>query len=95
MKLKPGQTFAVMSKEELLKITRQQSSELKALHKRVKRLEECRKKMSDVGEKTDADFRFIFERLEKGMREKKEKLFVFGRAVPVNHFRMLNVCIAM
>ncbi|CAH3137903.1 unnamed protein product, partial [Porites lobata] len=33
-KLKPGQTFAVMSKEELLKITRQQSSELKALHKR-------------------------------------------------------------
>lgn len=61
-KLKPGQTFAVMSKEELLKITRQQSSELKALHKRVKILEECRKKMSDVGEKTDADFRFIFER---------------------------------
>lgn len=50
-KLKPGQTFAVMSKEELLKITRQQSSELKALHKRVKRLEECTKKMSDVGEK--------------------------------------------
>ena len=74
VKLKPGQTFAVMSKEELLKITRQQSSELKALHKRVKRLEECRKKMSDVGEKTYADFRFIFERLEKGMREKKEKL---------------------
>ena len=61
-KLKPGQTFAVMSKEELLKITRQQSSELKALHKRVKILVECRKKMSDVGEKTDADFRFIFER---------------------------------
>ena len=59
-----------MSKEELLKITRQQSSELKALHKRVKRLEECRKKMSDVGEKKDADFRFIFERLEKGVREK-------------------------
>ena len=29
--------------------------------------------MSDVGEKTDADFRFIFERLEKGMREKKRK----------------------
>lgn len=28
--------------------------------------------MSDVGEKTDADFRFIFERLEKGMREKKK-----------------------
>ena len=87
-----------MSKEELLKITRQQSSELKALHKRVKRLEECRKKMSDVGEKTDADFRFIFEKLEKGMREKKKNwkiLFVFGRAVPVNIFRMLNVCIAM
>lgn len=71
-KLKPGQTFAAMSKEELLKITRQQSSELKALHKRVKRLEECGKKMSDVGAKTDADFRFIFERLEKGMREKKK-----------------------
>ena len=31
--------------------------------------------MSDVGEKTVADFRFIFERLEKGMREKEnEKL---------------------
>ena len=62
-----------MSKEELLKITRQQSSELKALHKRGKRLEECRKKMSDVGEKPDADFGFILERLEKGMREKKRK----------------------
>ena len=36
-KLKPGQTFAVMFKEELLEIIRQQSSELKALHKRVKR----------------------------------------------------------
>ena len=30
--------------------------------------------MSDVGEKTDEDFRFLFQRLEKGMRGKKEKL---------------------
>lgn len=73
-KLKPGQNFAHMSKEELLNITRHQSNELKNLQRKVKRLEECRKKMSEVGEKTDSDFRFLFERLEKGMTQKQEKL---------------------
>ena len=54
--------------------------------------------MSDVGEKTEADIRFIFERLEKGMREKKEKLknpVCLWPGCTRNSFPDVNVCIAM
>ena len=52
-------TFAYMSREELLNITRKQSGKLRKLHKQIERLEKHREKMSTVGEKTDVDFKFM------------------------------------
>lgn len=70
----PQHNFAYMSKEQLLSITRNQSAQLKKLHKQVQRLEKQRENMSGVGEKTDMDFKCMFEKLNKGLISKRERL---------------------
>lgn len=66
----PQHNFAYMSKEELLSITRKQSAELRKLHKQVQRLEVHREKLSGVGEKTDMNLKFMFDKLNKGLTYK-------------------------
>ena len=63
-----------MTKEQLLDIARNQAVQLKKLHKQIKRLEKQREKMSEVGEKTDKDLKFMFENLNAGLISTRNKL---------------------
>ena len=87
-----------MSKEQLLIITRNQSVQLKKLHKQVKRLEKHRENMSEVGEKTNTDLICMFEQLNIGLVPEGKGLRILcacGKGVVEKDFQMLNVFIIM
>lgn len=66
--------FDYLNKNELLQLLRERTSEMRYLQEKIKRLEAYREKMSEVGRGTDADFRVLFGKLQKGMKSRKEKL---------------------
>ena len=70
----PHHNFAYMTKEQLLITTRNQSAQLKQLHKQVKKLEKHRENMNEVGEKTNVDLKCMFEKLNKGLNSRRERL---------------------
>ncbi len=59
--------FDYLSKDELLQYLRQKTTEMRQLQERVKRLEECRNKMIEVGTDTDSDFKTMFKQLNSAL----------------------------
>ena len=66
--------FDYLSKDELLNLIRKRTKQMKYLQDRVKKLEEHREKMVEVGKTTDNDFKVMFENLYKGMKSRNENL---------------------
>jgi len=57
-----------LSKSDLLEAARNSTKKLKTLKQQIKRLEDFKSKMVDVGNNTDSDFKYIFEDLYKGKK---------------------------
>ena len=66
--------FDYLNKQELVEQLRKRTGELRYLQEKVKTLEKYRKNMTEVGGKTDDDFRSMFSKLQKGMSARKDKL---------------------
>jgi hypothetical protein len=66
--------FDYLTKDELLNLIRKRTKEMRYLQDRVKKLEEHREKMVEVGKSTDDDFTIMFQNLYKGMKSRNENL---------------------
>lgn len=65
--------FDYLSKEELLHSLRQKTNEIRQLQEKVKKLEEYREKMIEVGADTDGDFRIMFKQLNQALTSSSER----------------------
>jgi len=63
-----------LSRSELLQTARNSTKKLKTLKLQIKRLEDMKNKMLSVGGNTDNDFKYIFNDLYKGVKDKRVKL---------------------
>ena len=61
-----------LSYSELLNVARNSSKKLHSLNIKMKRLEEYKEKMENVGKETDDDLKFIFNQLYKGIKKNRK-----------------------
>ena len=65
--------YDYMSKDKLLKHSREMADKIHVMQIKIKRLEEYQREMSTVGSNTDSDFRNLFQQLYKGLNKVVEK----------------------
>lgn len=66
--------FDYLSKEELVCLLRERTVEMRHLQEKVKKLEKCRERMVEVGGDTDSDFRIMFEKVNEGLKNRKNQI---------------------